>query len=84
VVGSFVLGFLAGPIPRRTGLVLLVGIGFCGSLTTFSSWILDAVKLLEGGRPWFSSLLVLGSLASGFAAAGMGLACSRIFFRPRC
>jgi len=41
------------------------------------------VKLLEGGRPWFSSLLVLGSLASGFAAAGMGLACSRIFFRPR-
>ena len=83
VVGSFVLGFLAGPIPRRTGLVLLVGIGFCGSLTTFSSWVLDVVKLLEAGRPWDSGLLVLGSLALGLAAAGVGLACSRLVHRRR-
>jgi len=73
VVGSFVLGFLAGPIPRRTGLVLLVGIGFCGSLTTFSSWVLDVVKLLEAGRPLGAGGLVLGSLAAGLAAAGLGL-----------
>lgn len=33
LLGSFVLGFLAGPIPRRTALVLCLGIGFCGSLT---------------------------------------------------
>ena len=83
VVGSFVLGFLAGPIPRRTGLVLLVGIGFCGSLTTFSSWVLDVVKLLEAGRPWDSGLLVLGSLALGLAAAGVGLAFSRLVHRRR-
>ena len=83
VVGSFVLGFLAGPIPRRTGLVLLVGIGFCGSLTTFSSWILDVVKLLEKGQPLGSGLLVLVSLLLGLAAAGLGLGLSRLLYRRR-
>jgi CrcB protein len=81
VVGSFVLGFLAGPIPRRTGLVLLVGIGFCGSLTTFSSWILDVVHLLEKGQPLGAGLLVLVSLVLGLAAAGLGLALSRSLYR---
>jgi CrcB protein len=78
-----VLGFLAGPIPRRTGLVLLVGIGFCGSLTTFSSWVLDVVKLLEAGRPLGAVGLVLASLVCGLAAAGLGLGFSRLLYRRR-
>ena len=32
------------------GLVLALGTGFCGGLTTFSSLMLDAVKLLDTGR----------------------------------
>jgi CrcB protein len=83
VLGSLVLGFLAGPIPMRTGLVLLLGIGFCGSLTTFSSWILDVVKLLEGGQPLAATLLVLLSLGMGLAAAGVGLGLSRRLYRRR-
>ena len=83
VVGSFVLGFLAGPIPRRTGLVLLVGIGFCGSLTTFSSWVLDVVRLLEGGRPLAAGGLLLASLVLGLMAAGLGLGLSRVLYRRR-
>ena len=83
VVGSFVLGFLAGPIPLRTGVVLLVGIGFCGSLTTFSSWVLDVVKLLEAGRPLGAGGLVLASLVCGLAAAGLGLGFSRLLYRRR-
>ena len=83
VVGSFVLGFLAGPIPRRTGLLLLVGIGFCGSLTTFSSWVLDVVRLLEGGRPFVAGGLVVASLVLGLAAAWFGLAACRLLHRFR-
>jgi CrcB protein len=81
VLGSFLLGFLAGPIPMRTGLLLLLGIGFCGSLTTFSSWMLDVVKLLEGGQPLGALLLVLVSLVMGLAAAGAGLGLSRLLYR---
>jgi CrcB protein len=83
VLGSFLLGFLAGPIPMRTGLLLLLGIGFCGSLTTFSSWMLDVVKLLEGGQPLGALLLVLVSLVMGLAAAGAGLGLSRLLYRRR-
>ena len=83
VLGSFVLGFLAGPIPMRTGLLLLLGIGFCGSLTTFSSWMFDVVKLMEGGQPLGALLLVLVSLVMGLAAAGAGLGLSRLLYRRR-
>ena len=81
LVGSFVLGVLAGPIPRRTSLMLCLGIGFCGSLTTFSSWMLDTERLLQAGHPGSAVALVLGSLALGLLAAALGLACSRRVFR---
>ena len=81
LVGSFLLGFLAGPIPRRTGLVLLLGIGFCGCLTTFSSWMLDVVKLIQTGRPLWGLLLIVGSLVLGLFSAAGGLGLSRLVFR---
>ena len=81
LVGSFLLGFLAGPIPRRTSLVLLLGIGFCGCLTTFSSWMLDVAKLIQAGRPVWGLLLIAVSLALGLLCALAGLALSRRVFR---
>jgi CrcB protein len=80
LVGSFLLGFLAGPIPRRTGLVLLLGIGFCGCLTTFSSWMLDVAKLIQAGRPFWGVLLIVASLALGLLCAAGGLLLSRLVF----
>ncbi|MGA0022452.1 MAG: FluC/FEX family fluoride channel [Vulcanococcus sp.] len=81
LVGSFILGFLAGPIPRRTSLLLLVGIGFCGSLTTFSSWMLDVAKLIQAGRSSSGLLLIAASLALGLLCALAGLWLSRRVFR---
>jgi CrcB protein len=83
LIGSFVLGFLAGPIPSRTNLVLLLGIGFCGCLTTFSSWMLDVVKLMRSGASGEALLLIVVSLALGLLFAAGGLATSRRLFRAR-
>ena len=45
------------------GVILALGTGFCGGLTTFSSLILDAVKMLDTGR--YISLLVYLILSVG-------------------
>ena len=45
------------------GIILALGTGFCGGLTTFSSLILDAVKMLDTGR--YISLLVYLVLSVG-------------------
>ena len=45
------------------GVVLALETGFCGGLTTFSSLILDAVKMLDTGR--YISLLVYLVLSVG-------------------
>lgn len=83
VIGSFVLGCLAGPIPHRTGLLLWLGIGFCGCLTTFSRWMLDVLRLIEARQPLQGLLLVLATLTLGLGAAWLGLLCSRRLFRAR-
>ena len=75
VLGAALLGFLAGlPVaPRRQ---LLLGIGFCGSLTTFSSWMLAAMQHLSVGD-WPAALGLIGSTLGfglGAAACGFGLA----------
>ena len=80
LIGSLVLGFLAGPMPRRPSLLLLLGIGFCGCLTTFSSWMLDVVKLLQAGQPVFGLLLIVVSLLLGLACAAAGFQLSRRVF----
>ena len=80
LVGSLILGFLAGPMPRRPSLLLLLGIGFCGCLTTFSSWMLDVVKLLQAGQPLFGLLLIVVSLLLGLACAAAGFQLSRRVF----
>ena len=45
------------------GLILALGTGFCGGLTTFSSLLLDAVKLLDTGR--YLSLVIYLVLSIG-------------------
>ncbi|MCX5930607.1 MAG: CrcB family protein [Cyanobacteria bacterium] len=77
LLGSFLLGILAGPIPRRAPLLLLGGIGFCGSLTTFSSWMLDLMRLNGQGQAAEALALLIASLGMGVAAAAAGLATSR-------
>ena len=83
LVGCFLLGVLSGPVPHRTPLMLALGIGFCGSLTTFSGWILDLASLHQQGQGLGALLLLVASLGLGLLAALGGRALSRRLFRGR-
>jgi fluoride exporter len=62
VSGAFALGLL--------GESFILGTGFVGAYTTFSTWMLETDQLPR--RAAVSNLV--GSLALGLAAAGLGIA----------
>lgn len=72
VVGSFVLGAITGRLSPQAQL--LVGAGFCGGLTTYSTFSYETLRLAEEGSGWYAVLNVVGSLAAGVAAAVLGAA----------
>ena len=72
VLGSLILGLLLG-LPYRPRVQLLVGIGFCGALTTFSSWMVSCVDLLGSGQPLAAFGLIGMTLGLGLGGAALGL-----------
>ena len=71
VLGAALLGYLAG-LPAAPRRQLLVGIGFCGSLTTFSSWMLDAMQLISTGHIAEALGFVGLTLGLGVGVAALG------------
>jgi CrcB protein len=81
IVGAALLGLLAG-LPAAPRRQLLMGIGFCGSLTTFSSWMLAAMKHLSAGD-WGAALGLIGlTLGLGLGAAALGFSLGRRLRTP--
>ena len=70
VAGSFVLGVIAAG--AATWMVTLVGTGFCGALTTFSTFGYETVRLAEEGETGTAVANVAVSLAIGLLAAALG------------
>ena len=75
-LGAALLGLLVG-LPANDRYRLLIGIGFCGSVTTFSGWMLAAIKLISSGE-WFAALGLIGcTLGLGLGAGLLGYLCGK-------
>ena len=77
ISGSFLLGVLTGLLlHHHTGkdTVLLIGTGFCGGYTTFSTAMFETVRLIQQSAWRLVAANVVATVVLTTAAAAVGLA----------
>jgi fluoride exporter len=76
--GAFLLGYLATRLQERLPLSAyrrpLLGTGFCGALTTFSTLQLEALKMLDAHRYGLAVGYAVSTLALGYASVHLSTA----------
>ena len=77
LVGSLVLGIVVVALAETRGsrgvLRSFAAVGFCGGLTTFSTWMVESVLLTRDGNGGTAALYLVTSLVAGFAAVAAGI-----------
>ncbi|HET6292386.1 MAG TPA: fluoride efflux transporter CrcB [Kribbella sp.] len=76
VMGSFVLGLLTMTTDHT--ITLLLGVGFCGAFTTYSTFGYETIRLAEDGSRRYAVLNVVVSLSAGLTAAILGVLVARV------
>ena len=75
VAGAFALGYfttrLTERLPQSAYRRPLLGTGFCGALTTFSTMQVELLRMFDGGRLALALGYAAASIAAGFAAVAL-------------
>jgi len=73
IAGSFLIGLIWVLLAPRGPAILFLMTGVLGGFTTFSSFSMDVMRLVEDGRAVFASGYVLASVLLSLLACGAGL-----------
>jgi fluoride exporter len=84
--GSLVIGFIVVTTVERLApsryFRPLIGTGFCGGLTTFSTFAVEIVLLVRAGRIGMAALYALVSLIAGIGLARGGMLLAYAVWNP--
>lgn len=76
IIGSLILGFAAAlfwkEAPLHTSLKLAITVGFCGGLTTFSTFSWETFDLVNNGEYLLAGIYVFISIMTCVLAIGLG------------
>ncbi len=72
IFSSFFIGFLVAANPASSGVTVLGG-GFLGSLSTFSTVIMQTAKTIENRDHWLTVLIIGSNIVLGVLFAYIGL-----------
>jgi CrcB protein len=83
IVGSAAMGVLVGYLAKTTPqyqneIRLFVAVGIFGGFTTFSSFSLDAISMIERGDFLLATAYIVGSVLLGLAGLWLGLTVMRV------
>lgn len=83
VLGSIAMGLLIGLLAKTTPqyqseIRLFVAVGIFGGFTTFSSFSLDAITLIERGDVLLAGLYIVGSVVLSLVGLWLGMLAMRV------
>nr|WP_184889376.1 CrcB family protein [Sphaerisporangium siamense] len=73
LAGSALLGFLTA-LPADQVVMTGAGLGFCGALTTYSTFSYETLRLIEDGARFTAVASVAAGVAGGLGAGAFGFA----------
>ncbi|MEA9392251.1 fluoride efflux transporter CrcB [Acerihabitans sp. TG2] len=86
LIGAFIIGLFLALFMRTTHIdpawKLLITTGFCGGLTTFSTFSAEAVTMMMGGQMLWAGLNIVLNLVGSLAMTMLAMGLVNLFGPP--